>query len=166
MMTAVTELRAWPVDSRDTSWEVWHPHYRVYFWRSLEQGWASREFELSAADAVEVLAWAADHAEDDETFTVHCVVERAEGTGPVRLAGTDPTAHIAADLAPRRSVSRQRAGVARSGQLVRVSSHRPGFVCEHASRARTVGTPIATVLASNWEVVETDGSRAGVSRDG
>jgi hypothetical protein len=91
MMTAVTELRAWRVDPRDTSWEVWHPRYRVYFWRSLEQSWASREFELSAADAVEVLAWAADHAEDDETFTVHCVVERAEGTGLVRLAGTDPT---------------------------------------------------------------------------
>jgi hypothetical protein len=91
MMTAVTELRAWPVDPRDPSWEVWRPRYRVYFWRSLEQIWASREFELSAAGVVEVLAWAADHAEDDETYTVHCVVEGADGTGLIRLAGTDPT---------------------------------------------------------------------------
>jgi hypothetical protein len=91
MMTPVTELRAWPMDPRDTSWEVWHPRYRVYFWRSLGQMWASREFELSAADVVEVLAWVADQAEDGETYTVHCVVESASGTGLVRLAGADPT---------------------------------------------------------------------------
>jgi hypothetical protein len=67
------------------------PAFRVYFWRPLRQNWASREFELSAADVVAVLAWAAEHAEDDETYTVHCVVEGADGTGLVRLAGTDPT---------------------------------------------------------------------------
>jgi hypothetical protein len=87
----VTDLRAWPVDPRDTSWEVWHPRYRVYFWRLLEQNRASREFEFSAADVVAVLAWAADHAEDDETYTVHCLVEAVDGTGLIRLAGTDPT---------------------------------------------------------------------------
>jgi hypothetical protein len=60
-------------------------------WRSLGESWASREFELSAADVVAVLAWAAAHAEDDETYTVHRVVESADGAGLVRLAGTDPT---------------------------------------------------------------------------
>jgi hypothetical protein len=91
MMIAVTELRARPVDPRDTRWEVWNPAFRVYFWRSLGGGWMSREFEISGGDVVEVLAWAADHAEDDETYTVHCVVDGADGTGLVRLAGTDPT---------------------------------------------------------------------------
>jgi hypothetical protein len=91
MMTAVTELRAWSVDPRDTSWEVSDPRFRVYFWRSLGESWASREFELSAADVVAVLAWAAAQAEDDETYSVHCVVENADGAGLVRLAGTDPT---------------------------------------------------------------------------
>ena len=91
MMTSVTELRVWPVDPRDTSWEAWNPRFRVYFWRSLGRGWASREFELSAADVVAVLAWAAEYAENDETYTVHCVVEGADGTGLVRLAGSDPT---------------------------------------------------------------------------
>jgi hypothetical protein len=87
----VSKPRARPVDPRDTSWEVWNPRYRVYFWRSLGQSWASREFELSDADVVAVLAWAAEHAEDDETYTMHCVVEDSEGAGLVRLAGTDPT---------------------------------------------------------------------------
>jgi hypothetical protein len=91
MMTAVTEVRAWPVDPRDTRWEVWNPRFRVYFWRSLGQIWASREFELSAEDVVAVVAWAAEHAEGGETYTIHCVVEGADGTGLVRLAGTDPT---------------------------------------------------------------------------
>jgi hypothetical protein len=79
------------VDPRDTRWEVWDPRYRVYFWRALEQSWASREFELSAADVVDVLAWAADHADAGKKYTVHCVVEAADGPGLVRLAGTDPT---------------------------------------------------------------------------
>jgi hypothetical protein len=91
MMTAVTDVRAWPVDPRDTRWEVWNPRFRVCSWRSLGQSWASREFELSAQDVVAVLAWAAEHAEGGETYTIHCVVGGADGTGLVRLAGTDPT---------------------------------------------------------------------------
>ena len=76
MMTSVTEVRARPVDPRDTRWEVWNPRFRVHFWGSFGQIWASREFE---------------HADGGETYTVHCVVEGADGTGLVRLAGTDPT---------------------------------------------------------------------------
>jgi hypothetical protein len=91
MMIAVTELRARPVDPRDTRWEVWNPAFRVYFWRSLGGGWMSREFEISGGDVVAVLAWAADHAEDDETYTLHCIVEGPDGAGLVRLTGEDPT---------------------------------------------------------------------------
>jgi hypothetical protein len=81
-----------PVDPRDTNWEVWDPRFRVYFWRSLGQGWMSREFELSGVDVVAALAWAAEHAEGQESYTVHCVVEgAADGAGLVRLAGEDPT---------------------------------------------------------------------------
>lgn len=83
--------RARLVDPRDTIWEAWHPRYRVDFWRSLGQSWESRGFDLTDADVVAVLAWAAEHAEDDETYTVHCVVDRPEGSGLVRLAGEDPT---------------------------------------------------------------------------
>jgi hypothetical protein len=91
MMVAVTELQARPIDRRDTRWEVWNPAFRVYFWRPLDGGWMSREFEISGGDVVAVLAWAADHAEDGETYTLHCVVEARDGTGLVRLTGEDPT---------------------------------------------------------------------------
>jgi hypothetical protein len=90
-MTAVTELRVRPVDPRNTSWEVWNPRFRIYFWRSLGESWMSREFELSGGDVVATLAWAAEHAADQETYSVHCVVEGVEGTGLVRLTGDDPT---------------------------------------------------------------------------
>jgi hypothetical protein len=91
MMADVREIRWWPVDPRDTGWEVRDPRFRVYFWRPLGDAWMSREFELSGGDVVAVLAWAAEIADDDETYTLHCVVETADGTGLVRLAGTDPT---------------------------------------------------------------------------
>jgi hypothetical protein len=91
MMAAVTELRVRPVDPRDTRWELWKPLYRVYFRRPRGTGWMSREFEVSGGDVVAALAWAAEHAENQETYTVHCVVEGADGPGLVRLAGDDPT---------------------------------------------------------------------------
>lgn len=91
MMTAVTECRVRPVDLRDTSWELWNPLFRVHLWRSLGEGWMSREFELSGGDVVAALAWAAEHAADQETYSVHCVVEGRDGTGLVRLTGDDPT---------------------------------------------------------------------------
>jgi hypothetical protein len=91
MMVAVSELQVHPVDPRDTSWELWDPRYLVYFWQSLGQGWRSREFELTGGDVVAVLAWAAAHTQDRESYTVHCIVESADGTGLVRLTGNDPT---------------------------------------------------------------------------
>jgi hypothetical protein len=91
MMSAVTELRARVVDPRDTSWELWDPRFRVHFWRPLDQGWMAREFELSGGDVVAALAWAAEHTEGDESYTVHCVVATSDGTGLVRLTGEAPT---------------------------------------------------------------------------
>jgi hypothetical protein len=91
MMADVGEIRWQPVDRRDTSWEVWEPLFRVYFWRPLGDAWMSREFELSGGDVLAALAWAAENAADGETYTLHCLVETAGGEGLVRLAGTDPT---------------------------------------------------------------------------
>jgi hypothetical protein len=90
-MIDVTELRAWPVDPRDTRREVWNPAFRVCFWRSLDGGWMSREFEITGADVVAVLVWAADHPEDGKSYTFHCVVEAPDGTGLIRLTGEYPT---------------------------------------------------------------------------
>src|SRR5258707_15314677 len=93
MMSRVSDLHARPVDPRDTGWSVWRPAYRVYFWRPFgsEGAWSSREFEVSGGDAVEVFAWATQHAIDDETYIVFALVDNGFGRGLVQLAGVDPT---------------------------------------------------------------------------
>jgi hypothetical protein len=88
---AMLELDARSVDPRETTWEVWEPAYRVCFWRPFGGGWASREVEVSGADAAAVFDWAARHATDEETFTVFAVVGDGDARGRVRLAGEDPT---------------------------------------------------------------------------
>lgn len=79
------------MDPRDQRWDVWQPAYRVYFWRSWQGSYASREFELSGGDVLEVLWWADRNAEDGETFILDAAVSTSEGLGLIRLAGDDPT---------------------------------------------------------------------------
>ncbi len=83
-----------PVDPRDITSEDTSPAYRVYFWRPLDAPGAfeSTEFELTDADAEEVIAWARTTARIEQTYTVYAVVHRPDGRGLVRLAGSDPTA--------------------------------------------------------------------------
>jgi len=73
------------VDSRDQSWEVDAPHYRVYF---HDASGASEEHEVSRADVVEVLAWA-EAGRGTRTYVLYACVSR-DGLGLVRLAGVDP----------------------------------------------------------------------------
>jgi len=73
------------VDSRDQSWEVDAPHYRVYF---DDASGASEEHEVSRADVVEVLAWA-EAGRGTRTYVLYACVSR-DGLGLVRLAGVDP----------------------------------------------------------------------------
>lgn len=81
-----------PVDPRGQRWEVWHPTYRVYFWKSISPtGWQSREFEVSDGDIVEVLDWAEGAADEGERLTVFAVVGDGDRLGVIRLAGEDPT---------------------------------------------------------------------------
>ena len=88
----MSKLSSRPVDPRDQQWELWHPRYRVCFWKPVSStGWESREFEVSGGDIFEVLDWARGSARDGETFAVFAVVGDAEGLGVVRLTGDDPT---------------------------------------------------------------------------
>jgi hypothetical protein len=105
---AELELNARPVDPRDTSWEVRNPAYRVCFWRRFGGGWASREFEVSGADAAVVFDWAERNAGDDETYSIFVLVGDGDARGLVRLAGLDPTgAHRSSDSgAPSSAPSR------------------------------------------------------------
>jgi len=91
-MCSVSHLSARPVDPRDARWEEWSPSYRVYFWRPVGgTGFASREFEIRGGDVEAVFAWADENRVEPETFALFVVVDRGDGPGLVRLAGTDPT---------------------------------------------------------------------------
>ena len=88
-------LEARLVDPRDTTWEVWDPSYRVYFWHhQVLGGWACREYEVTGADVSAVLEWATENARSGEKFTMFVVVAREGETGLLRLSGDDPTRNL------------------------------------------------------------------------
>ena len=88
-MLLMPELNARPVDPRDTRWEVWSPAYRVFLWSRSNEAWASREFEIGAADVDDVLDWIREQS-DAEMFTLYATVDRGDDLGLVRLAGHGP----------------------------------------------------------------------------
>jgi hypothetical protein len=91
-MMRMGDLTAIPIDPRDARWELWNPVYRVYLWRQLAGGaWASREYEIPAADVAAVLAWADENANAGESYAVFAVVGDGGERGLVRLLGEDPT---------------------------------------------------------------------------
>lgn len=77
------------IDPRDAEWEVDSPAYRVYVF--AEGGRYSDEYQLTDADADEVLAWAMKQAGDRE-FIVYVVHNEAGSLGLIRLSGADPNA--------------------------------------------------------------------------
>jgi hypothetical protein len=91
-MLVMPHLDARPVDPRDTTWELWGPSYRVYFWHQQILGaWACREYEVTGGDVSAVFDWANENAKSGETFTVFVVVALGGEIGLVRLSGDDPT---------------------------------------------------------------------------
>lgn len=87
-------MRAYPVDPRDTDWEISQPAYRVYFWEKQrnneDSGWAAEEWELQDADIGEVLDWRNEKAKGRLSVLYACV-SYDDALGLVRLSGTDPT---------------------------------------------------------------------------
>lgn len=75
------------VDPRDQAWELDAPRYRVYFHNAVG---ASDEYEVSHADANEVIAWADSH-QGSRAYVLYVCVSH-DGLGLVRLAGSDPNA--------------------------------------------------------------------------
>ena len=75
-----------PVDPRDQTWEDASPRYRVYF----VEGSASDEYEIRGApDVGSVIDWAdADRAA--RPYVLYARVDRGDGLGLLRLAGSDP----------------------------------------------------------------------------
>lgn len=96
-------MKTEPVDPRDVTWEDTHPAYRVYFWSLVDGpvevptehlGFKCREYRvLDAPDVHDVIAWAKETAQPDETYTLYIERWSADGLGVIRLAGTDRTTH-------------------------------------------------------------------------
>jgi hypothetical protein len=89
-------MDVFPVDPRDTQWEVSHPTYRVTFWRrdaknQHSPGWVAEEWSIKGADIDQVLIWARDNAQT-RSFIIYANITDPDGPGLIRLFGTDPTA--------------------------------------------------------------------------
>ena len=87
----MSELQSRSVDPRDQQWEVRPSAYRVTFWRSAGNGWASRECQVFDGDAAAAMQWAKENAAADETFVLYALIEGSNGRGLVHLMGGDPT---------------------------------------------------------------------------
>jgi len=73
------------VDPRDVGWEIDRPSYRVHF---HDPTGTSYEYEVSDADAIEVLDWA-ETRRAGRTYALYVCVPCGD-LGLVRLLGTDP----------------------------------------------------------------------------
>lgn len=82
------------IDPRDTTWELDHARYRVYFW-DVPAGTAHEYEVLETVDIRELLEWASRYAADRGwSYTVYAVVSDGGRLGLIRLAGVlgDPFA--------------------------------------------------------------------------
>jgi hypothetical protein len=85
------QVKVEAVDPRDTTWEDYHPVFRVYFWREVH-GWSSDEYEVTNADVAEVLDWAWSQLPAKGTeFAVYLRRWEAHEPGLVLLVGRDPS---------------------------------------------------------------------------
>lgn len=113
----MTTVAITPVDERDSSWEDAHPRFRVYLHGSGESqtaGW-TETYDITGADALQVVDWAQRRAGDRLTYAVALVVDdearetTAGGRGLVWLVGMDGNDQPASD----REVDTQRRMLAR-----------------------------------------------------
>ncbi|MEV8320910.1 hypothetical protein AB0Q95_42840 [Streptomyces sp. NPDC059900] len=82
------------IDPRDTTWELDHAQYRVYFW-DVPAATAHTYEVLETVDIAELLAWAPDYAADRGwSYTIYAAVSDGGRPGLIRLAGVpgDPFA--------------------------------------------------------------------------
>ena len=92
-------VQIFPVDERDSSWEIYTPRFRVYLHGSGEtttHGWTAT-YDITGADVLQVIDWAQREAGDSLTYAVALVYDdKAEeqvtsggGRGLLWLVGTD-----------------------------------------------------------------------------
>lgn len=94
-------MQARAVDPRSVTWQVDEPAFWVTFFRRDPQaadvpsrwvGYEAEEWELTGGDVSEALAWAAERAGPERTWTLHVAGPPSGPLGLIRLAGADPNA--------------------------------------------------------------------------
>ncbi len=80
-----------PVDERTSSWEDHRPRFRVYLFEGSDGGgFATSTYDVTGAEALEVIAWAEDQAGADDLYAVALVSRNPRGElGLTWLQGID-----------------------------------------------------------------------------
>ncbi len=80
-----------PVDERTSGWEDHRPRFRVYLFEGGEgtSGFATSTYDVTGAEALEVIGWAEEQAGDDGLYAVALVGDRGGRKGLVWLQGID-----------------------------------------------------------------------------
>jgi hypothetical protein len=92
-------VQIFPVDERDSSWEIETPRFRVYLHGSGEtttHGWTAT-YDITGADVLQVIDWAQRQAGDSLTYAIALVYDdkaseqanAGNGRGLVWLVGMD-----------------------------------------------------------------------------
>jgi hypothetical protein len=80
-------MRVEPVDERDSSWEDPQPRFRVYFFAGDGPGHDTWTYDITDADAVQVMRWAQSEAGADRMFAVALVRDAILAEGRPRQRG-------------------------------------------------------------------------------
>jgi hypothetical protein len=80
-----------PVDERTSEWEDHRPRFRVYLFEGGDRrtGFGTSTYDVTGAEALEVISWAEEQAGDDGLYAVALVGDRGGRKGLVWLQGID-----------------------------------------------------------------------------
>lgn len=83
-----------PVDERTSEWEDHRPRFRVYLFEGGDptEGLATSTYDVTGAEALEVITWAEEQAGDAGLYAVALVGDRAGRKGLTWLQGIDANA--------------------------------------------------------------------------
>jgi hypothetical protein len=81
------------VDERDSSWEDPWPRFRVYLYEDHKGSYATRTYDITGADVLEVIQWAQDNVRGEDGLIAVALVGTHYGgeerQGLVWLLGSD-----------------------------------------------------------------------------
>ena len=71
-------MRIEPVDERDSNWELSTPRFRVYLFAPSGPGYSVATYDVTEADALDVVRWAQEQAGDQRLYAVALVLDNPD----------------------------------------------------------------------------------------